>query len=139
MKAPPPGFVSSPTGPASAMVSLSVLALPSRCRDRYRDEFCAELCCLPIGRQILQAAGVLVGAVALRRALKEEDMSISPRPAKHLTCRVGRHHYLLIDDENPEDRRIHHLECRDCGKIKESGPDYQPSDGRWLAGGLGVG
>ncbi len=135
MKQPQPGFVATPTGPASAMVFIAVLALPSTCRDRYRDEFRAELCCLPVGRQILEAAGLLAGTVALRHALKEEDMSTSPEPARHLTCRIGRHHYLFIDDENPEDRRIHHLECRDCGKVKDPGPDYQPTDGTWLAKG----
>ena len=135
MKALPPGFVATPTGPASVLVSLSVLTLPPRCRDRYRQEFRAELSCLPFGRQILQATGLLLGSVALRHAVKEEDMSISPEAAKPLACRMGRHHFLLVDDQNPEDRRIHHLECRDCGKVKETGPDYQPSDGNWLAKG----
>ena len=135
MKTLPPGFVARPTGPAAVMVSLSVLALPTPCRDRYRQEFRAELCCLPIGRQVLQATGLLVGSVALRRALKEEAMSISPEAAKPLSCRLGRHHFSMVDDQNPEDRRIHHFECRDCGKVKEIGPDYQPSDGNWLAKG----
>lgn len=135
MKQPPPGFVMTPCGPASIMVRISVLTLPRASRDRYCDEFRAELCCLPVGRQILQAVGLFVGSMALRLALKEEDMSISPEAGKHLTCRIGRHHYLLIDDENPEDRRLHHYECRDCGRIKERGPDYQPSDGNWLAKG----
>lgn len=135
MKRPPPGFLTTPTGPASLLVSISVLALPSNCRDRYRDEFRAELCYLPIGRQIPEAAGLLAGAVALRHALKEADVSISAEPVRHLTCRIGRHHYLFIDDQNPEDRRIHHFECRDCGKVKEQGPDYRPTDGSWLTKG----
>lgn len=135
MKNPAPGFVATPTPLASAMVSVSVLALPSTSRDRYREEFRAELCALHVGKQIVEAAGIVICALALRRALKEEEMSISPQSAKHLTCRIGRHHYLLIDDENPEDRRIHHRECRDCGKVKEAGPDYTPTNGNWLARG----
>lgn len=135
MKQLPPGYVATPAALASALVSISVLALPSSCRDRYRNEFNAELCCLPLRRQIFQAGGLLAGTLALRHALKEEDMSISPQPGKHLTCRIGHHQYLFIDDKNPEDRRIHHFECRNCGKVKEEGPGYQPSDGNWLAKG----
>ena len=43
--------------------------------------------------------------------------------------RIGRHHYVLVNDENPENRQIRHLECRACRKIKKVGSDYTPSDG----------
>jgi len=43
--------------------------------------------------------------------------------------RIGRHHYVLVDDENPENRQIRHLECRASPKIKKDGSDYTPTDG----------
>lgn len=36
-----------------------------------------------------------------------------------LRCRLGRHHYLGVMDDNPEKRGQGHLECTRCGHIKD--------------------
>jgi hypothetical protein len=64
---------------------------------------------------------------------KERDMT-SIGPATSWICRLGRHHYVLISDQNLENRRSTHLECSRCGKLKEI-KEYRPTDGTHLAGG----
>lgn len=36
-----------------------------------------------------------------------------------LRCRLGRHHYVGVMDDNPEKRGQGHLECTRCGHIKD--------------------
>jgi hypothetical protein len=131
------GPMRRPTPIAGAMVALTVRVLPPGHRDRYDDEFRAELCLLRPRRQIPQATGLLVGAVTLRGALKERDMSIEMNSIKFWKCRIGRHRYRLVTDDNPENRRSSHLECTRCLKFKEI-KEYTPSDGKYLTGG-GIG
>ncbi len=119
------------------MVTLTVRMLPPGHRDRYEDEFRADLCLLPRRRQIPQATGLLVGAISLRKALKEPEMSVEMKSVKFWKCRLGRHRYKLITDDNPENRSSSHLECSRCLKFKEI-KEYSPSNGQYLAGG-GIG
>ena len=120
---------------AGAIVGVAVRALPAQHRDRYDDEFRADLCCVPRIRQIPQAAGLLVGAFSLRSALLDGDPSTS-KSVKYWRCGLGRHRYRVIGDDNMENRRSSHLECSRCLKFKEI-KDYEPpvDGGRYLAGG----
>lgn len=34
-------------------------------------------------------------------------------------CRLGRHHYVGVMDDNPEMRGQGHLECTRCGRVKD--------------------
>jgi hypothetical protein len=34
-------------------------------------------------------------------------------------CRIGKHHYVGVMDDNPEMRGQGHLECTRCGHIKD--------------------
>lgn len=49
-------------------------------------------------------------------------------------CHAGRHHFVVVADNNPENLKSNHRECTRCGKIKEI-KEYEPSDGKYLAGG----
>jgi hypothetical protein len=117
-----------PNAVAGALVGVAVRLLPRSDRDRYDDEFRADLCFLPRIRQIPQAVGLLAGAFPLRSALLDAD----PSRAKSVTywrCRLGRHHYLVVGDDNPENRRSSHLECSRRLKFKESKDRETPTEG----------
>ncbi len=133
---PPPGFLPGPTPLAAVLISVAVRALPTASRNRYHDEFRAELCCLRPGRQLADATNVLLGSLALRRALQEDDVT-ALKADRRLGCRIGRHHYRVINGDNTENRSDRHLECVHCGKIKEIDM-YEPSDGSTLGGGVGL-
>ena len=53
-------------------------------------------------------------------------------------CRVGRHHYDVVQDDNPEMRGGSHLECARCGHVKDVA-SYAPPPAGGLAGGLNSG
>lgn len=56
-------------------------------------------------------------------------------PSKHhWQCTLGRHHYIPVHDDNPENRKSYHLECTRCRHFKEV-DQYEPTDGSWLAKG----
>lgn len=129
----PPGFLPTPGATASALVAISVLALPPACRDRYRDEFRAELVTLRRSRQIVEAVSLVAGSLALRRAVRGREQIDPLMPAKPLSCRLGKHSYVLVSDDNPENRRNMHKECVHCGKVKEI-KEYTRSDGRYIGG-----
>ena len=38
---------------------------------------------------------------------------------KDVRCRVGKHHYVGVMDDNPETRGQGHLECTRCGHVKD--------------------
>ena len=38
---------------------------------------------------------------------------------KDVRCRIGKHHYVGVMDDNPEKRGHGHLECTRCGHIKD--------------------
>jgi hypothetical protein len=39
--------------------------------------------------------------------------------SKDLRCRMGKHHYVGVMDDNPEMRGQGHLECTRCGHVKD--------------------
>ena len=131
----PPGFLPTPTPAASAMVAITVMILPAGSRDRYRDEFRAELIGLPARRQIGCAASVLGGSVALRSALRSRGIADPLDVRRHWTCRIGWHRYRLVSDDNPENRRNMHRECERCATIKDI-REYSGHDGRWMTRGM---
>ena len=53
-------------------------------------------------------------------------------------CRIGRHHYQTVNEDNPENRRYQHRECVICGKIKEGPTADFPRTERSFMGGGGI-
>ena len=45
--------------------------------------------------------------------------------AKNWLCKAGRHHWIGVQDDNPEMRGQAHLECTRCGKVMDP-PSYGP-------------
>ena len=134
----PPGFIRTPTPLAAALIAVSVLPLPAQSRDRWRDEYRAELVGLPRTRQVAEAASALAGALNLRSALTATDPDSALNPRTPWSCRFGRHRYHTINQDNPEYRKYRHRECIACGKIKE-GPaaDYPRTDRKFMGGLIG--
>jgi hypothetical protein len=111
-----------PVAAARYLVNATVLVLPPDVRDRYRQEFYAELCELGAFWQVLSAADLMRGSLALRQALQDREVVSAPPVAViDWRCRLGRHHYLSHADDNPEVRGQSVLECTRCGK-HEDGP-----------------
>ena len=104
---------------SSGLIVVTTRLLPAHARDRYYDEFRADLCYLPWTTRTAHAAGLLLGAFSLRRALKEHPMTTTAPTNVYWKCRIGRHHYRMVNDDNPENRRSTHLECMRCLKFKE--------------------
>jgi hypothetical protein len=131
----PPGFIGTPTPVAAALIALSVLPLPAKSRDRWRDEYRAEIVGLPRIRQVAEAASALAGALNLRSALIAGDADSVFTPATTWSCRVGRHRYQTVNQDNPENRKYQLRECISCGKIKE-GPsaDFPRTDRPFMGG-----
>ena len=104
-----------PTAWARAGVALASRVLPAGpVRERWRDEFCADLQVLSRRRQATYTVGVLAHAWALRSALRKgkpltmEKTGTTRRP---LTCRLNlRHKWRVVstEDGNP------HWECTAC-------------------------
>lgn len=136
MSEPPPGFIRTPNPLAAALIALSVLPLPTGSRDRWSDEYRAEIFGLPRTRQIMNAASVLAGALTLRSALKAGDSESVFATATSWSCRLGRHHFRSVNQDNPENRQYQYRECVTCGKLKE-GPsaDFSRTDRPFMGGG----
>lgn len=117
-----PVFWLRPVAAARYLVNVTVLVLPSDVRDRYRQEFYTELCELGPVWQVMTAADLMRGSLALRNALRDREVVIA-RPASTIDwrCRLGRHLYLSHPDDNPEVRGQSVLECTRCGR-HEDGP-----------------
>ena len=135
MNEPPPGSVRTPTRLAAALIAPSVLPLPSDFRDRWSDEYRAEIIDLSRTRQIGEAVSALSGSFALRSALTADPETVPPSrragPAESgATVTRG------VNEDNPENRRYQHRECVICGKIKE-GPtaDFPRTDRSFMGGG----
>src|SRR6478609_4948156 len=122
---------------AGAVVAIAVQVLPAAHRDRYSDEFRADLSVLKHGRQLPYAFGALVSAVPLRRAVKP-DSDEAARSVVYWKCRWGRHRWMVVNDDNPEQRKGTHKECRRCLKLKDIN-QHDPTSGQWVgaAGGWG--
>jgi hypothetical protein len=97
------------------MVAFTIALLPRSTRERYREEFRTELAELGVGQQTMQAGSLLVGAVALRRALQDTMGDLEKATPTSLLCRLGRHSYLRLNDDNPERRGMPYLRCVRCG------------------------
>jgi len=134
----PPGFIRTPTPLAAALIALSVLPLPATSRDRWSDEYRAEIFGLNRTRQVAEAASALVGSFALRSALKATDSDSILTTTTGWSCRVGRHHHQTVNQDNPENRKYQQRECITCGKIKEGPADAFPRTDRTFMGGGGV-
>jgi hypothetical protein len=137
MAAPRP--VSTPRAPAlpwpSRIVRLATHALPAgAARERYRQEFLAELAGMPGSQQARHAAGILTHSLSLRSAVRGtragpmEDAMI--RPTKPLLCRTNAHHDWEWAHTSDGER---YIRCSRCLKEKDSG-----AGGKWT-GGLSMG
>ena len=112
-----------PVAPARWLIMLTILVLPADSRDRYREEFRTELAELDWQWQVPQAASLLIGSVALRHALNERDLPDVVVEKADWRCRLGRHRYVVRQDDNPEMRGRGYLQCVRCGKSKDP-PQY---------------
>lgn len=52
-------------------------------------------------------------------------MTASIHTAKSWVCKAGRHHWIGVEDDNPEMRGQSYLPCTKCGKRKDP-PSYGP-------------
>ena len=50
-----------------------------------------------------------------------------PQESNNLRCRMGRHHYVEVPDDNEEMRGGTHQECTRCGHVKDKNV-YQPGN-----------
>jgi len=116
---------------AGGVVAIAVRVLPAAHRDRYSDEFRADLSVLMIGRQLPYAFGALVSAVPLRRAIKETDSDEAARSVVYWKCRWGRHRWVRVNDDNPEQRKGIHKECTRCLKLKDIN-EHDPTSAAWV-------
>jgi hypothetical protein len=103
----------------SHTVRLAVRTLPpGAVRDRYRQEFMAELHDLTGSRQSRHALGILTRSIALRSALTTDRPTLAEAvitmstTRKPLLCRTHLHHRWAIQ-MNPEGES--YLRCGRCG------------------------
>lgn len=109
------------------VVALAVRVLPPSQRARYHAEFDAELCVVQGWAQYRYAAGVLLTAWWLRRAVDDRavagsvpDVPLRPVP---LLCRSNVRHSW--GREFPGEGRPY-IACTRCGR-ESTGPLYHPS------------
>ena len=100
-------------------VQAATRVLPGATRERYRQEFLAELYGLGRTRQLRHAAGVLSRCWALRAAINTPseaaaaDMElVFPRQRRPLFCRLNRHRWETFRTEDAKPYR----RCQRCGK-----------------------
>jgi hypothetical protein len=101
-------------------VQAATLVLPRSTRDRYRQEFVAELYGLSRTRQLRHAAGVLSRSWALRAAISglpgaaaDIEIVFPRRRRRPLYCRLIRHYWVDLSSEDGSSR---YRECARCGK-----------------------
>jgi hypothetical protein len=112
-----------PIAPARWLISLVVVVLPPDVRDRYREEFSTELAELGRLSQVTQSGSLLMGSISLRNALTDRDLPELGTARVDWRCRMGRHRFVMLQDDNPEMRGRHYLRCTRCGKPKDP-PSY---------------
>lgn len=113
------------------MVRLASLTLPrGTLRERYRQEFLAELHGLGPGEQARQATGILAHSLALRSAVRGARGSIledtMAAPSKPLLCRTNLRHTWEWA-HTPDGER--YIRCRRCLKEKGDRPNWQSLTG----------
>ncbi|MGS0683659.1 hypothetical protein ACVBEQ_00655 [Nakamurella sp. GG22] len=125
---------------ARILLAVVIRVLPAASRDRYREEFRAELAELSWSSQVFQAGTLLVGSFSLRKALRQVDVIDDLTVTKSWRCRLRLHHYLPVQDDNPEMRGRAYLRCDRCGKPKDP-PEYgaPPPTGMAFNGTVGGG
>jgi hypothetical protein len=125
-------------------VQVAIRVLPGATRDRYRQEFLAELYGLSRARQLRHAAGVLSRSWALRAAINTPsetaaaDMEIVfPRHRRPLLCWLNRHRWETFRTEDGKP----YLRCQRCRKdetdiwaANKSGPEFDEVAPRRAAG-----
>jgi hypothetical protein len=124
-----------PSRTAVRLVRIAARALPADGRrERYRDEFVAELYGLSTARQLRHAVGVVVLARSLRSALLSApspsllEVAVAPvKAARPLLCRLNLRHKWRIDSSEDGGRFRH---CVRCGKDWYRGG---PDQGHWMA------
>jgi len=84
-------------------------------RDRYREEFRSELSELRWPAQMWQAGSIVMGAGALRHALMAREVTMTEKAHRDWRCRIGRHAYIGLRDENPELYGRPYQACVRCG------------------------
>src|SRR5262249_27134453 len=101
-------------------VQVATRVLPGATRERYRQEFLAELYGLSRARQLRYAFGVLSRSWALRAAINTPteataaDMEIVfPRRRRPLYCRLIRHYWVDLSSDDGSSR---YRQCARCGK-----------------------
>jgi hypothetical protein len=101
------------------VVRLAARALPAgELRDRYRQEFLAELHACRSGAQLRYAVAVLTHVLALRIAVGGDRLRLeSLRFGKHrpLLCRLHLHHFEPCHNPDGE----FYLRCRRCGEDRD--------------------
>ena len=100
-------------------VQVATRGLRGPTRDRYRQEFLAELYGLGRARQLRHAFGVLSRSWALRTAINTPseaaaaDMEIVfPRHRRPLSCRLNRHRWETFRAEDGS----RYQQCQRCGR-----------------------
>src|SRR5215471_6361296 len=131
-------------------VQVATRMLPGATRERYRQEFLAELYGLSRTRQLRHAAGVLSRSWALRAAINTPseaaaaDMElVFPRHRRPLLCRLNRHRWETFRTEDAKPyQRCHRggKEETGGGGGKEPGREYnQKKAKKRIIGGGGGG
>ena len=120
-----------PTMWARTGVALATRALPAGpTRDRWRQEFRADLQVLGRRRQATYTMGVLANAWALRSAVDREEPTIMEKTVTTrapLTCRLNLHHHWHVVSTEDGTR---YRECRACHKLWDTWrPPGDPSPG----------
>lgn len=118
------------------MVGLAARTLPVSHRERYRQEFNAELHFIPPADQLRYASQVLTRTWSLRSALTEPapattgDSTMKTIPTHPLSCRLHlRHHWRRCFSEDG----ARYIACTKCGKEQPKswfGSDLAPD--RWF-------
>ena len=126
-----------PVWPASLLVSLGVRALPGGLRrDRYRQEFLAELYGMTAGRQIRHALQVVASSWSLRSATsnpnREGTTMLTTLRSKPLLCLLNIHHRYHLES-SPDGHRYER--CVTCGKDRMDYPWGMDLKGRNTIGG----
>jgi len=94
------------------------------------------------GRKSIPATSRIARATQSRRRgsliqlLKEIDMDDYAQSVTSWKCRLGRHTWLVVNDDNPEQRQNTHLECSRCSKVKDQ-TQFEHTKATWLSSGPG--
>jgi hypothetical protein len=116
------------------MVGLITRMVPETSRDRYDVEFRAELVTLSAWRRPAEVLSLLAGAPRLRRILQDTSNTALEKAGKDWRCHLGRHHWVRVQDDNPENLAASHLECVRCLKIREVPDSFQGGAAAFLTG-----